>query len=516
MGSSFKLSKFQVQAVVHGRGVRGWVGVGAAQSAILGPQPVALAAVSPVFFRLLPAAMARALAHPWPWPRRCAVVLALYAVYLPLSGANRLPFDAGEYWGLAATFFGPGLRFSLLHYAVMLRGYLGPLLLVPVRALCYATGWPAVAGAQLMGLGWAVLLFGVAGPAAWAAATGRGLRGGAWLLAVALGFAFWRGHFNYSLQDAPALSLLLLSLAAGARSGWRWAVLGGLLAAAAINLRPVYIACAPGAAGWLWWHARGLGRGPAARRWAAVAAGAALVLAPQVAINYRHFGKLTPLVLATDDGRWPIYLKQLNWGTAFQRYESSLDPAHYGGVVFADATGARQLRAVPGSMFGSYAEYVGFAGRHPLAVAGRYAHHLFNGLDVWYPTPYPLRLRPLGPGPWQLLNYAVLALGLVHVLRCQSRPRAGARGPGAGWALLALGLPAAVAVPTLVECRYLLPVHLLLITAAAEGFRPRWWWAMPRWRQAAILAALAAVLWGGWHLAAATAAQLQAGDVPTY
>ncbi|WP_162549828.1 hypothetical protein [Hymenobacter nivis] len=464
----------------------------------------------------MPAAAARALAQPWPWPWRCAVVLALYAAYLPLSGADRLPFDAGEYWGLAATFFKPGLRFSLLHYSVMLRGYLGPLLLVPVRALCYATGWPALAGAQLMGLGWAVLLFGVAGPAAWAAATGRALHGGAWLLVVALGFAFWRGHFNYSLQDAPALTLLLLALAAGARPGWRWAVLGGLLLAAAINLRPVYVACAPGAAGWLWWHTCGLGWGPAARRWAAVAAGAALVLAPQVAINYCHFGKLTPLVLATDDGRLPIYLKQLNWGTAFQRYESSLDPAHYGGVAFADAAGARQLRAVPGSMFGSYAEYVGFVGRHPLAVAGRCARHLFNGLDVWYPTPYPSHLRPLGPGPWQLLNYAVLALGLAHILRRRPGPHAGPRGPGAGWAVLALGLPVALALPTLVECRYLLPLHLLLLTAAAEGAWSWRWWAASRWRQAVALVVLAAVLWGGWQLAAATAAQLQPGDVPAY
>ncbi|WP_157886944.1 hypothetical protein [Hymenobacter sp. PAMC 26628] len=472
--------------------------------------------MSPVFFRRLPAAAARALAHPWPWPRRCAVVLALYAAYLPLSGANRLPFDAGEYWGLAATFFGPGLRFSLLHYAVMLRGYLGPLLLVPVRALCYATGWPAIAGAQFMGLGWAVLLFGVAGPAVWAAATGRALRGGAWLLAVALGFAFWRGHFNYSLQDAPALTLLLLALAAGARPGWRWAALSGVLLAAALNLRPVYIACAPGTAGWLWWHARGLGRGPAARRWAAAVAGAALVLAPQVAINYRHFRKLTPLVLATDDGRLPLYLKQLNWGTAFQRYESSLDPAHYGGVAFADAAGAQQLRAVPGGAFGSYGQYLGFAARHPLAVAGRCARHLFNGLDVWYPTPYPTQLRPLGPGPGQLLNYAVLALGLAHLLRRRAGGPAGPRGLGSGWVLLALGFPVVLALPTLVECRYLLPLHLLLLTAAAEAAWSRRWWAAPRWRQALALAALAAVLWGGWRLAAATAAQLQAGDVPTY
>ncbi len=470
--------------------------------------------MTPVFIRALGAA-GRGLERPWPWRWRCGLVLALYAAYLPLSGYDRLPFDAGEYWGLAATFFKPGLHFSLLNYADPLRGYLGPLLLVPGRVLCYATGWPALAGAQVLGAGWAVLLFGVSGPAAWAAATGRALRGGAWLLAVALGFAYWRGYFSYPLQDVPSLALLLLALAALARPGSRWATLGGLLLAAACNLRPIYLACLPGAAGWLGWHLRGAGRGPAARSWAAAAAGAALVLLPQAAINYRHFGRATPLVLATDGGRLPLYLKKLNWGTAYQRYESSLDPAHFGSAVFADPAGARLLRTVPGGFARSYGQFAALAAQHPLALGARWARHLFNGLDVWYPTPYPDRLRPLGPGAGCLLNYAVLTLGLLVLLDRWRRGR-GRPSTGAGWALLALGLPVVAALPTLIECRYVLPLHLLLLTAAADGFRPRQWRALPWRRQAAALLLLAAVLWGGWQLSAATAGQLQAGDVPVY
>ncbi|MFD1470095.1 hypothetical protein ACFQ48_17840 [Hymenobacter caeli] len=467
----------------------------------------------PVFFRALEAPAGAALARPWPWRWRCGLVLALYAAYLPWSGADQLPFDAGEYWGLAATFFKPGLRFSLLHYAAPLRGYLGPLLLVPGRVLCYATGWPAVAGAQVLGVLWATLLFGVAGPAAWAAATGRALRGGAWLLSVALGFVFWRGYFSYSLQDAPALALLLLALAALARPGWRWAALGGLLLAATLNLRPIYLASVPGTLGWLWWRGRGAGRGPTAGRWVALAAGAALVLLPQAAINYTHFGQATPLVLATDGGRLPLYLKKLNWGMTYQRYESSIDPAHWGSAIFADPAGMRLMQAAPNGVFNSYREYAWFAVRHPLAVGACCARHLFNGLDVWYPTPYPYRLHPLGLGAAQLLNYAVLALGLAQLLR---RSRRAAPGPGAGWALLALGLPVALVIPTLMECRYLLPLHLLLLTAAADGFRPRRWWALPWRRQALALALLAALLSGGWYLSAATARQLQPGDVPAY
>lgn len=471
--------------------------------------------MTPVFFRALGAAVGPVLARPWPWRWRCGLVLALYAAYLPRAGYDRLPFDAGEYWGLAATFFKPGLHFSLLNYAAPLRGYLGPLLLVPARALCYATGWPAVAGAQLLGAGWAAVLFGAAGPAAWAAATGRALRGGVWLLAVALGFGFWRDYFSFTLLDAPALALLLLALVALARPGWRWVALGGLLLAAALNLRPIYLASVPGALGWLGWRTRGAARGPAARQWLALGAGAALLLLPQAAINYQHFGRATPLVLATDGGRLPLYLKKLNWGTPYQRYESSIDRAHWGSVIFADPAGIRLLRAAPGGMFGGYGQYVEFVVHHPLAMGTRYARHLFNGLDVWYPTPYPRRLYPLGPGPLQLLNYAVLALGAARLGRLR-RKKLPARGPGAGWALLALGLPVALVLPTLVECRYFLPLHLLLLTAAADGFRPAQWLALPTWRQAAAVLLLAAALWGGWHLSAATAGQLQAGDVPAY
>lgn len=470
----------------------------------------------PALLRAFWVAICQGLARPWPWRWRCGLVLVLYAAYLPLSGYDRLPFDAGEYWHLAATFFGPGLHFSLLNYADPLRGYLGPLLLVPGRVLCYATGWPALAGAQVLGAGWATLLFGVAGPAAWTAVTGRALRSGAWLLAVGLGFVFWRDYFNFTLQDAPALTLLLLALVALARPGLRWAALGGLLLAASLNLRPVYLLSVPGAVAWLWWHVRGAGWGPGARRGAALAAGAMLVLLPQAAINYCHFGQATPLVLATDGGRLPIYLRQLNWGTAFQRYESSLDPTHRGGVIFGDSVGVQQLRTVPGGMFDSYAQFAGFAAQHPLAVGARCARHLFNGLDLWYPTPYPRRLHPLGPGAGPLLNYAVLALGLARLLRGRRQKLGDAPGPGAGWALLALGLPVAAALPILVECRYLLPLHLLLLTVAADGFRPGRWLALPRWQQVAALVLLAVVLWGGWKLSASTAGQLQAGDVLAY
>ena len=97
---------------------------------------------------------------PWPARWRLALVLALYAAYLPLSGytAGQVRFDAAQYWELSLKFTQHG-HFSLLAFDEPMRGYLGPLLLMPARLLCHVTGWSMLAGAQVLGAGWSALLF---------------------------------------------------------------------------------------------------------------------------------------------------------------------------------------------------------------------------------------------------------------------------------------------------------------------------------------------------------------------
>ena len=63
---------------------------------------------------------------------RMLLVLALYAAYLPLSGytPDQFRFDAAQYWELSLKFTQHG-GFSLLTFDEPLRGYLGPLLILP-------------------------------------------------------------------------------------------------------------------------------------------------------------------------------------------------------------------------------------------------------------------------------------------------------------------------------------------------------------------------------------------------
>ena len=446
---------------------------------------------------------------------RMMVVLLFYATYLPLSGytTGQFRFDAAEYWELSLKFTQSG-HFSLLAFDEPVRGYLGPLLILPARIFCHFTGWSMLAGAQLLGAGWAALLFGLAIPQLWAQATSRPLTGARWLVLLGLTFLFWRGYFNFTLSDMPALTLLLLALVALGRPGWRWAAVAGLLLAAAINVRPIYVASMPGAV-WLL-----LAHQPAGNvrmlRVAALAVGLALVLWPQWRINQVHFQQNTPLVLGARPGAPSLYRMQLAWGTAFQRYESSLIPEIPRSLLYADSVGQRALAKEAGRTFASYGQYLRFVGRQPLATAGRYLRHLFNGLDIKYPTPYPTQLHPPAQAALRLLNYSLLGVGIWLIFEALLRRTARSAMPGLPLVpltgvLLVLLLPCLLVLPTLMECRFLLPLHLLLLTVVAAGWQPVACWqrlGSPARR----LGALALLLgWGAgcWQLSEATAGQIR-------
>ncbi|WP_460502785.1 hypothetical protein, partial [Hymenobacter agri] len=256
---------------------------------------------------------------------------------------------------------------------------------------------------------------------------------------------------------------------------------------------------------------------PLAGALAGLVGGAALVLLPQLLINQRHFGQATPLVLAQRPGKEPLYLRQLAWGTALQRYETSLVPTIPRSLVYADSAGQRMLEAVPGGRFCNYGGFLRFLAQHPFSSAARYARHLFNGLDIRYPTPYPTRLHPPGQAALRLLNYALLGLGGWLALarwRSIGQQILPAEPPVSlppNAVLLALLLPCLLTLPTLMECRFLLPLHLLLLTGVAATWQPLAWWrssAGPM-RRVAVLALAVGWLWGCWQLSEATAGQLR-------
>ncbi|MDF7811148.1 hypothetical protein [Hymenobacter sp. YC55] len=448
-----------------------------------------------------------ALRQPWPVAVRIVVVVALYGCYFLLGGGlqgERMPYDAGHYWELAVGFKGKNGSFSLLNFQDPTRGYLAALVQFPALIVRYLTNCTMPTAAKVTGTGWAAFLFAFLIPELWQSLARRRISGGRWLLLVLLTFGFWRDHFSFTASDIPALALLLLALWAVSCAPVGWWLVAGLSLAGATNCRPMYLAAVPPALLLAAWWSRQHGR--SWQRWLALLVGAAVALGPQLAINRLHFNSNSPLVEAqvSNVQHAPLYLKQLTWGTRVLRYDTDLRQR----LVYADSAGLAVLRREGLMEYTSYGQFFGTVGRHPVDYGWRYIRHLFNGLDVLQPSLY--LLRDYGPErPWlQLLNYSAIGLGLSVLL---SGPlNRWLRWPQA-WAVLTLLLPCLIAVPMAMEGRFLLPLHLLLLTTAAFEFKPqhpkRWLQGQPI-RALVMLVLVAAWLGGCFWLSSTTTRNL--------
>ncbi|OON70283.1 hypothetical protein [Hymenobacter sp. CRA2] len=431
--------------------------------------------------------MRRLLAHRWtawgkapqwwrPYGAGALLILGLYLLYLPFSGFDALAFDAKQYWTVAA-YFHKGGSTSLFSYDNSMRGYFYPLLLYPLHAVHYFTHIPPIVFGRLQGAVSAALGFGLIGPGLWQA-----VRGDAspisWrrrLAFAGLGFLFWRDHFNFTLSDFPALWLLGAGLWLLYGSGrLRWLLLAGACVAAATNVRPIYLASVPFVLGVLLTRPALPGRRAVLLQLLALAVGAALVLGPQLIINQRHFQRDTPLVLAQDQNIPPgtLYPAKLWFGLIHQRYETNIGLDYPEPVMFfVDQEGRRLVQAEQPMWFTSVPEFLGFARRHPALVARQSLLHLFNGLDVQYTTPYVAQVYTPTLGLVVLNFTALFAAGLV-LLRARWRRR-----PLHEWLTLAVLLvPCAFMVPVSMECRFLLPLHLLLYAALCFAWPAHWRW----------------------------------------
>ena len=455
-------------------------------------------------------------------PASVAALLLLlgFGAYLYAEPVAGFYGDAAGYWWRASKYWAADGHFQLLGYDDVLRGYLFPLLLAPLLRLAGQHGWLPADVFRPLGAGLAALTFGVVGPCLCKAVAGTGRVGlGRRLLFGALGFAVWRGYFHYPLTDFPALLALAGSLWAVLRG--RWPVLAGLLAGAllgaALNFRPVYLAALPLLGLLALWpppaapaEAAGAGRawGRRLALLAGLLAGLALVLAPQALINRAHFGSSSPLVLAHLPGADNLYAQQLDWGLRYGKYETNVGGDYPSPRMFFLSPESQRLWEATGGPGERFAlRYAALVRQAPLTVLRGWLLHLFNGLDVQYPTPY---VRLVYVPTWGLaaLNYTVLLAGLAVLA---GRARRGWHWRPALVLLALLGACAAV-LPVAIECRFLLPLHLLLSAAAAFGAQPRRWWrGLSAGRRGAALGLYAAAMVGLFALSISAQRHLEHG-----
>ncbi len=447
----------------------------------------------------------------WDWVGRhptlvaVLIIFIVYLVYLPTTEYTKQYYDAEGYWLFGEKYFSTG-SFAFLSYFNAIRGYFFPLLLAPLTRLSVNYGWTVMDLCRLLGAANAAAVFGWAGPVLWYTVKGGvPVSLGRRLLFAALGFALWRDYFNFCLTDFPALLAIGIALIGLLRGrGLASCLVAGIALAAAVNMRPVYQAAIPAIGLLVLLPAAGRPRWWGGARAAVLAVGMAVVMAPQAYSNHFHVGSWSPWVLTSMPDEPNLFLQQLGWGLEMQKYETNVGHSYpLASMRFEDQRGKALFASTGLTTFTEASQYVQLCVHRPWRALGVWLRHLFNGLDIQYATPYILDVYGLS-WPLALLNYGLIWSGLL-ALFVRKWPRVSQTWLRPALVVLALLVPCLITLLTAIECRFLLPLHLLLSAAVVFGAAPLQWWRVAgrRWRLG-VLASYVVVVVAGFSASAST------------
>jgi hypothetical protein len=448
------------------------------------------------------------------------LVAGIYAAHLFLSGYDQFYYDSAVYWQLGNSFTSNG-HFSLLAFQVQPggypRGYSLPLLNHFLHVVGSGVGLGDVTIVKIFGALLAATLGVLVVPR-----LARHLFPGAsvgWGRVFALNgliFLYWRDHFDFPLSDFPALLVATVGLLGLVRATARGYLVAGLGLGLAENMRPAYLTTLVAAIAaaallpykpWDWRR-----RGTAA---SLVVAGALVAFLPQMLINHHQRAGWSPVV----PGGKNVALLQLSDGMRAQRYETYvgatsgypqpqvfyLDPATRH-VLQRDHLTAHTLIFGQKAAITSYGRYIRLVFHHPLDMAAAYLRRIFNGLDVWYPTPY---VRDLSDRSivLSLLQYTLMFTAISLLLLPGARRALGR----IGWVAVAvLVSPCLTAIPGAVEPRFFLPMQLLIYMLVCFGLSTRTTLLGGNiGRRASLAVSYLAFLLGCLTLSSATLAQLE-------
>jgi len=405
-------------------------------------------------------------------PRKITIPLFVVVfVLFWLYGSQRMgqPFvhDAMNYW-LAGESFVKDSHFSLLNYSSPLRGYLFPLLLFTIQWQANLTG----ANPQMLFFLYSALFF-----------SGLAIYLLPWFFRVvyqwetpslkrlffsALLFLFWRGHFLYPLTDFPSLGFLILGVGIWAGIGNSsvkpiWAVFAGIALGAAANIRPVYQASLVVILILVAYNWRGLGKKEILLTSVLFIFGIGLVFTPQLLINQIHFKTNSPFVMSTFIEDKSLYETQLFWGLKTQKYETNIGNDYpYASVIYKDplAQKIKQKDLKEKTMRG----YFNIFCSYPVEIVTSYFRHFFNGLDVFYATPYVKKIYA-DHTMFQFANYLVWFLTIYHLSTVFTKQN----DIIPVFVVMSMLAPLILAVPIVVEVRFFLPAYLLAYGIVCYG-----------------------------------------------
>lgn len=112
----------------------------------------------------------------------------------------------------------------------------------------------------------------------------------------------------------------------------------------------------------------------------------------------------------------------------------------------------------------TFPSYIEIVRRYPLDILVSYTRHLFNGLDIFFPTPY-IRNVEADHTLLSSLNYLIWFFVLVYLVNMDVHKVDFVGVTGA----ITILSPVIAAIPTAVEVRFFLPVYILAYGIVAFG-----------------------------------------------
>jgi hypothetical protein len=384
---------------------------------------------------------------------------------------NPFVHDSAYYWNLAGSFVVNG-DFSIINFHNELRGYLFPFLLFVIKTLAallhidgktlfyiFSSLFFTALSVYILPwftntlLGWNKHLIGRA------------------LLGILI-FFFWRGHFLYPLSDFPGLASLLLGTTFIVKSLRKpfnryYSALAGLFLSAASNIRPIYLISL------LILLISGLIIISKSKRllifqWLALfILGSCIVLIPQYQINNKYLDRKSPLVQAKyDNENW--YIKGLFWGLGTQKFETNIGDNFPSIVVIYEDPFKSKIQKTNILRNKDISGYLRIVKNYPADIAVSYFRHLFNGLDIFFPTPYiknlfanHIFLSIVNYLIWLLIIYHLVNMDLSHISLITT----------AG--VMSMISPVILSIPIVIEIRYFLPAYLMAYGVIAFGVNPK-------------------------------------------
>lgn len=405
------------------------------------------------------------------------------------SGIRQYYHDAYVYWSYGEMY---GLeKFSLLNYNSSLRGYLFPLFIYMIRKLAFeGLGTERMIFCIITSLLYA-FFFMVLIPRVIELMFQINIPMGVRLIYAMICTVMFRGLIVYPLTDLSAIMLacaamyfFLLLAQDKVKVVWKqvlYAIGMGLALGGAYYVRPIYLI--------VWIAVGGMSFIIMCRKkkWIFLFAflGMLIVAMPQIYINQKHFETYSPMIQThlNSDESMSLYLNQLRWGIYMQKYETNVDVTVSDiqpGMVFRDAIGETLLER---DKVYSYPRYLLFCIRHFGDMACIYLKHIFNGLDIVYPSVYIQKIY-CNRFAVQLLNYTLIFAGLKGIVffvkkKCWNSLTVGMS--------IAYVLPILLVIPTAVETRFFVGAHLMLYLFGITALMNREWWykvLQCRWKTA--------------------------------